>query len=404
MDKLRKKILIVALWLCVVNANDRPYVLLVSFDGFGANYLEWYDTPNFDDFAEHGVKADGLKPQFPSKTFPNHYTIATGMYIENHGLIANSFYDAKLDLYFSLKNRDRVEDGRFYGGEPIWVTAEKQDVKTAAYFWVGTEASINQTQPSIWKIYDQGVSFQSRIDSVASWFSLPEDRRPHFIALYFHEPDGAGHNYGPKSEKTRKKVEEIDSVLGNLLQSMAKLSISDQLNIIITSDHGMAEVRSENAVFINQYVDLNGVMIEGGGPFAFLYGNDKDALTTAYTSLKNVEHVSVYRKDEIPEKYNYRDHYRIKDILIIADEGWTIRKNKGFITDPKIFGDHGYNNELQSMQAIFLGKGPALKVGYERPTVENIHIYPLIAEILDLVPNENIDGSLEKISDVLSGQ
>lgn len=404
MNKLGNLIFTAFLCLSVSLADDRPYVLLVSFDGFRADYLDWYDTPNFDAFAKKGVIAESLQPQFPSKTFPNHYSIVTGMYIENHGMIANYFYDEQLDLSFTLKDRNMVQDARFYGGEPIWVTAEKQGLRTAAFYWPGTEAPIGEIYPGIWKLYDMDVPFQARIDSVVSWFSLPEDRRPQFITLYFHEPDWTGHGKGPKDRRTRKKVEEMDGVLGKLMEVLSDLSIAEQLNIIITSDHGMVEVRSKNAIYLNKYVDLDKVEMEGRGPFSFLYGNDESALNEAYTSLKEVKNISVYRKDEIPARYHYRDHYRIKDILIVADEGWTIRKNRRDFSGSFIFGDHGYDNTLQSMQAIFLAHGPAFKNDYERGTVENIHIYPLIIEILGLVPNDEIDGDLDLIKDVLIDQ
>ena len=307
MNKLGNLIFTAFLCLSVSLADDRPYVLLVSFDGFRADYLDWYDTPNFDAFAEKGVIAESLQPQFPSKTFPNHYSIVTGMYIENHGMIANYFYDEQLDLSFTLKDRNMVQDARFYGGEPIWVTAEKQGLRTAAFYWPGTEAPIGEIYPGIWKLYDMDVPFQARIDSVVSWFSLPEDRRPQFITLYFHEPDWTGHGKGPKDRRTRKKVEEMDGVLGKLMEVLSDLSIAEQLNIIITSDHGMVEVRSKNAIYLNKYVDLDKVEMEGRGPFSFLYGNDESALNEAYTSLKEVKNISVYRKDEIPARYHYRD-------------------------------------------------------------------------------------------------
>ncbi|HJL74153.1 MAG TPA: ectonucleotide pyrophosphatase/phosphodiesterase, partial [Candidatus Marinimicrobia bacterium] len=163
MNYLRKLLVLFLLFVIAVEAKERPYVLLISFDGFRADYLDWYDTPNFDRFAEHGVKADGLKPVFVSKTFPNHYSIATGMFIENHGLIANHFYDTKLDEYFTLSDRSKVEDSRFYGGDPIWVTAEKQGVKTASYFWAGTEAPVGGVWSSIWKRYDHDFPFSARI-------------------------------------------------------------------------------------------------------------------------------------------------------------------------------------------------------------------------------------------------
>lgn len=185
---MKKYFHLILITLLFGNTPKDSYVLLISFDGFRADYLDWYDTPNFDRLAEQGVKADGMKPVFVSKTFPNHYSIATGMYIENHGLIGNYFYDEKLDEYFTLSDRSKVEDARFYGGEPIWVTAEKQGVKSASYFWAGSAAAVGGVRPGIWKEYDHDFPFPARIDSVAKWFSLPEEKRPHLIMLYFHEP------------------------------------------------------------------------------------------------------------------------------------------------------------------------------------------------------------------------
>lgn len=406
MNRLRRLLIFVLLFVFALEANEKPYVLIISFDGFRADYLNWYDTPNFDRFAEHGVRTDGLKPVFVSKTFPNHYSIATGMYIENHGLIANHFYDKKLDEYFTLSDRSKVEDSRFYGGEPIWVTAEKQGVKTASYFWAGTEAPVGSVQSSIWKKYDHDFPFNARIDSVVKWFSFPEEKRPHLIMLYFHEPDDTGHRYGPKSVETEAMVDSMDSIMGNIMNAMESLEIFPNLNIIAVADHGMAAISPERTIDLFDYVNLTEIKQEGSGPFAMLYGENNQKLNTIVKKLKRVPHLSVYKKEEIPDRYHYKNHYRIKDVLLVADEGWFILDKKYHGAD--IFklkflrgGTHGYDNELRSMHAIFLADGPAFKDGYSKPTFENIHIYPLIAEILGLTPNENIDGKLEKVRDLL---
>ncbi len=382
------------------------YVLLISFDGFRADYLDWYDTPNFDRLAEQGVKADGMKPVFVSKTFPNHYSIATGMYIENHGLVGNYFYDERLNEYFTLSDRSKVEDARFYGGEPIWNTAEKQGVKSASYFWVGSVAPIGGVRPSIWKKYDHNFPFPARIDSVAKWFTLPEERRPHLVMLYFHEPDGAGHRYGPESPETEAMVDSMDTIMGKIISAMEKLDIFPKLNIIAVADHGMAAISPERTIDLSDYINLSGVEQEGSGPYSMLYGKDKQKLDRITKKLKSVPHLSVYKKEEIPDRYHFKNHYRIKDVLLVADEGWYILDKKYFGMDKwklKFLqgGTHGYDNELRSMHAIFLADGPAFKDGYTRSTFENIHIYSLIAEILGLKPYEKIDGKLEKISDVL---
>ncbi len=386
----------------ILNGDERPYILLVSFDGFRAEYFDWYDTPNFDDFARTGVKADGLRPIFVSKTFPNHYSIVTGMYAENHGLIANSFYDEKLDIYFSLGNRNTVQDMRFYGGEPIWVTAEQQGVRSATYFWPGSEAPIKGIQPSIWKVYDKSVPFSARIDSVARWFSLSEKHRPHIITLYFHEPDGTGHRFGPTAQRTREKVEEMDALFGQLIARMSTLPIYGQLNIIVVSDHGMVSVTHRRTIELEKYVDMTGIFSEGSGPMTFLYGMDNEHLERVYGQLKNVKYITVYKKDEIPDRFHYKNHYRIKELLVLAEEGWSILvQNRGLLSRP-LSGAHGYDNSLRSMEAIFLAAGPAFKAGYRHHIFEIIHIYPLMTKILGIAPNENIDGNLEEIQDMLA--
>ncbi|MFQ6677313.1 MAG: ectonucleotide pyrophosphatase/phosphodiesterase [Fidelibacterota bacterium] len=404
--KLKKCLYFLLFTFLFGNTPKDSYVLLISFDGFRADYLDWYDTPNFDKLAEHGVKADGLKPCFVSKTFPNHYSIATGMYIENHGLVGNYFYDEKIDEYFTLSDRSKVEDARFYGGEPIWVTAEKQGVKTASYFWVGSEAPVGGVYSSIWKRYDHSFPFPARVDSVAKWFNLPEERRPHLVMLYFHEPDDSGHRYGPQSPETEAMVDSMDTIMGKILSATEKLDIYPNLNIIVVADHGMAAISPERVIDLSDYVNLSEIEQEGSGPFSFLYGKDKQKLKNILKKLKSVPHMEVYKKEEIPDRYHFKNHYRIKDILLVADEGWYILDKKYFGFDKWSLkflkgGTHGYNNELRSMHAVFLAEGPAFKNGYTRPTFENIHVYPLIAEILGLKPYEKIDGRLEKVEDLL---
>lgn len=376
-----------------------PYVLLISFDGFRADYLDWYPTPNFDRLSRTGVKADGLKPVFVSKTFPNHYSIATGMYTENHGLVGNTFYDPLFKEIYQISDRSKVEDARFYGGEPIWVTAERQGIKSASFFWVGSEAPIGGILPSFTKMYQHNFPFSARIDSVAAWFSLPQDVRPHLALLYFHEPDGTGHNYGPRAQETKKTVEAMDAVLGQILDKMDALSIGDSLNIIVVSDHGMAALAQERMISLDDYVNLDKVHTEVSGPYMAIWGSSSWRLKRIYKKLKTIPHLQVYRKQDIPDRWHYKNHYRIKDLLLVADEGWMIFNSAPDTLKSK--GTHGFDNALRSMEAVFVAGGPAFKVDYERKTFENIHIYPLIAHILGLEPYALIDGDLEKVRDLL---
>jgi len=378
----------------------KPYVLLVSFDGFRADYLEWYETPNFDRLTRDGVKAQGLKPAFVTKTFPNHYSIVTGLYIENHGIIGNDFFAQDLGKHFQLSDRSMVENSQFYGGEPIWVTAEKQGLKTASYFWVGSEAPIGGLQPSIWKPYEESVSFEARIDSIKSWFELPRQKRPNLALLYFHEPDNTGHNYGPKSPETKTMIGELDQIMGLIIDKMETLSIYDSLNIIILADHGMAEIDTENMIKLYRYINFRGLEIEGTNPYAFISGPSPRRINKIYNTLNKIPHLKVYLKKDIPEEYHYKNNERIKDLLVIADEGWSLALEPEEAQSSSR-GNHGFDNNLRSMEAIFLARGPAFKKAYTRPVFENIHIYPLLAHILDLKANPDIDGNLDLIRDIL---
>ena len=395
------KYIILFLIIHTVYASDADeYVLLISMDGFRYDYLDKANTPNFDKLVNTGVSAKALIPVFTSKTFPNHYSIATGMYAENHGLIANTFFANDLNKQYSIRDRNAVENGAFYGGEPIWVTAESQNVISASYFWVGSEAVIKGQQPTYWKKYNQKVSFESRIDSVISWYSKPVQSRPRLILLYFHEPDWTGHEYGPNSNETISQIEKMDNVFGNLISKISKLSIYNNLNIIIVSDHGMTDVKPDRTIDLSLVTDLSNMRVNGSGPTVFISSESKKQLKQTYKQLKNIDNADVYWKQNIPKRFHYRNHVRIPDLLVLANEGWSLMPLGHGSSTPK--GSHGYDNQLDNMKAIFMAKGPSFKKGYRRDEFENIHIYPLITHILGIKSYPNIDGDLEQVKDLLS--
>jgi alkaline phosphatase D len=347
--------------------------------------------------------AKQLKPVFPTKTFPNHYSIATGMYVENHGLIGNQFFDKKLNEFYQMKDRKKVEDERFYGGEPIWSTAEKQGLKTASYFWVGSEAQAGGHYPSIWKKYDQKQSFDARIDSVTKWFNMPIENRPRLVMLYFHEPDNTGQKYGPRSKENKRMVESVDRTIGEILNKLKTLTIYQKLNVIIVSDHGMTEIDKTKKIVLSKYIDTKKIKLEGSGPYTLLYSDDNNEMGKSYLKLKPLPNIDVYKKEDIPQKWHFKNHHRIKEILVVAKEGWTILKDN--LEGSYYFyskAAHGYDNDLQSMQAIFFAQGPAFKKNYTITSINNIDIYPLIAKILNIKPYHKIDGKLENVISLLS--
>jgi alkaline phosphatase D len=232
----------------------RPYVIMLSLDGFRYDYTDKTQTPTFDSIAKYGVKAKGLQPVFPTLTFPNHYSIATGLYAGNHGLIANNFLVENLDQFYSPSNRLMVQNGDYYGGEPIWVTAGSNRLKTASYFWVGTEAVIKGYQPDIWKPYDAQITYPARLDSVVSWLNKPYDQRPHLVTCYIELADNLGHHQGPDSKEMEEAVVYIDSLIGSFARKLNQLSIKDSINFVIVSDHGMAPTDSSKVVYLSKYL------------------------------------------------------------------------------------------------------------------------------------------------------
>jgi alkaline phosphatase D len=249
---MQKMILVIFVYISVGISRDENYVLMVSFDGFRYDYTSLAETPNFDKLAARGVKADGLIPVFPSLTFPNHYSIATGAYAGTHNITGNSFYDKKYGKKYSLYDRDTVRDPKFYKAEPIWVTAERQGVQSASYYWVGTEAPVKGHSPSILKYYDGSVAFKARIDSVISWFQLQQ--KPRLIMLYFSEPDHTGHDVGVSHPDILTSVVAMDSLLGYLMESLEKLEIYDKLNMFVVSDHGMVDVSNKRMIILDDYI------------------------------------------------------------------------------------------------------------------------------------------------------
>jgi predicted AlkP superfamily pyrophosphatase or phosphodiesterase len=376
----------------------QPTVLLISIDGFRYDYFEKTATPNFDRLIKGGTKAKWLIPQFPTKTFPNHYTVVTGLRPENHGIVSNTMYDPEFNEGFSLGNVKAVRDAKWWGGEPLWVTAEKQGQRAATYFWPGSEAGILGVHPSYGKEYNHSVPDSQRVTEVLGWLDLPREGRPTFITLYFAVMDDAGHRFGPDSSALVDAIQGMDHVVGYLLDGLQRRAILDRINIILVSDHGMSQTSSERVIFIDDYTDSSEVRIVDRTPIAQLWPKPgkEDAV---YNRIAGAHpRLSVYRKVEIPERWHFRNHRRIAPIIAVADDGWTITTRSARRRDSG--GDHGYDNALESMRAIFVASGPAFRQGVVVEPLENIHIYELMCFILKLKPAPN-DGILNTVRSLL---
>jgi predicted AlkP superfamily pyrophosphatase or phosphodiesterase len=372
--------------------------VVLSLDGFRWDYPNKISTPSLNRIAKEGVKAISLIPSFPSKTFPNHYTIATGLVPDHNGLVNNSFYDSTQGKSFSIGNNEARYDPDFYGGEPIWITAAQQGVRTASFYWVGSDAAIKGRHPDYWKSYDESIPFIARIDTIIKWLSLPAADRPRLVMAYYHEPDGVGHEYGPDDPRTLKMIHEIDSMTGILYDRLKHLPDGKNINLIVVSDHGMGAISSDRNVALRDYIpETWPVRIEGGNPNFNLYA-DKTWTDSAYYALKKVTGIKVWRPGDVPKYLNYGTNLREGTIIVVADSAWSLTLNR-----PKkefFGGTHGYDIHDTDIHAIFYATGPAFKKNYIQPSFQNIHIYPLLAYLLGIKPAET-DGDLQQVINML---
>ena len=386
--------------LCFVNIilpsngrnDDRITNIIVSLDGFRWDYSDWYDTPFFDFMAEEGVKS-ALIPAFPSKTFPNHYTIATGLYPDHHGLVANNFYDEVNDEHFSLGNKSTKLNPDYYGGEPIWITAKKNDLRTAVIYWPGSDVKICGTYPDIFYRYDDKprLTFKERVSKAIE--ILKSNNRPDLLMLYFDQPDTYGHHHGPYGKQTRTVVAEMDNLMKSLYKGIVKAGLKDKVNLIVTSDHGMSPVLKYNIVRPSKYIKEAWVKhIEGNLP-ANIYASDGCA-DSIYNALQGVPHIRVYKKKCLPEYLHYGTHHRCGDVIVIPDLGYIFGEHQS-----SSLGQHGFDPSNLDMHALFRAIGPSF-LHTEIPHFDNINVYPLLCHLLGIKPSMN-DGNIDNVKDML---
>lgn len=379
--------------------KEQPQLLLISFDGFRADYLTKTETPNFDRLIKNGATADGLIPIFPTKTFPNHYAIATGLYPENNGLIGNNMYDPEMDARYSMGNRDAVENPDWYLGEPIWNTVEKAGKKAGTMFWIGSEAPIQNMRPSHWKSYDGSIANEARIDTVVNWMTREQDPVD-FGTLYFSFVDSQGHRHGPDSEEVIKAIKQADELVGYLME---KLESNESINLMIVSDHGMIEVSPSRKVTLDDYIDVNKIEIISYSPALMFNVEGEDEVEVFESLKKNEENFKVYLKESIPDRYHLKNNIRVPEVLMVADEGYTINTKQFFESRGNEYpsgGAHGFDNANPKMDAIFVAYGPAFKKEVKLGRFENIHLYEVMAKILNIEPAPN-DGDIDAVIEIL---
>ncbi|WP_446744220.1 alkaline phosphatase family protein [Silvibacterium acidisoli] len=379
--------------------QQKHYVVLVSLDGFRVAYVKQYGAPHLEAIGKEGATApDGMIPSYPSLTFPNHYTLVTGLYPEHHGIVANGFYDPARKESYWLGDAKAVQDGSWYGGVPLWSLAEQQGMRSACFFWPGSEAEIAGKRPSYYLHFDGKIPFDQRVDQVIAWLQLPPEKRPHFLTLYLQDPDHEGHEFGPNSLEAKDAVHHVDDVIGVLKAKLDALHLP--IDLIVVADHGMEETRG-SWITLDKYASLTN--FETAGPL--LYPHSEADAAQAYRKLRAADaDFRVYRRAQMPAELHYNSNPREGDPVIVPEGPVAIRAHgpagdKPDKAPPK--GEHGYNPyEMPSMRAIFFASGPDIEPGVQLKPFENVNLYPLIARLLGLNAPK-VDGSLNVLSPIL---
>src|SRR3954463_9144415 len=382
--------------------TGRGTVVLVALDGFHPSYLDRAPARHLRELARDGVRARWLTPVFPSLTFPNFYSIATGLYPEHHGIVSNTINDSMLGR-FSLRDTAVVHDPRWWGGEPIWVTAGRQGKRAATFFFPGSDVAIDGVRPTYYKVFNPKIPTADRVRQVLEWLSLPADRAPQLITLYLGAVDEAGHQFGPRAPETDSAIARVDSAVGAIMNGVEQRGLAGKVNLIVVSDHGMAEVQPEHFIYLDDLIDTAAVTVGEVGAVVALSPRHGTSDDDVYRRLSSVPHLKVYRKQDLPAAYHYRDNPRIPPLIAIADEGWAVT-SRGYVAargGHLLKGMHGYPPDLPSMHAIFLARGLAFRHGAVVAPFQNIHIYNLLAGILGLRPAPN-DGSVDSVAAVVA--
>ncbi len=369
-------------------------LVLISIDALRADYLGKGDTPNLDRLAREGVRAEWMNPSYPALTFPNHFTLVTGLRPDHHGVVHNTMREDGLGD-FRVASPEAVSDGRWWGAEPIWVSAEKAHLPTAIWAWPGGAARIDGVRPTRWKPYDESVSAMHRVDDVATWLQEPATTRPRFAALYLEMVDGAGHGFGPDAPQTRAAVREVDAAIGRLRDALSSKGLLDRVNLIVVSDHGMATVAPGHAIAVEDMVPMADAAVISVGQSVGIAPREGRVQAAEQRLLGRHDHYQCWRKGELPPRWQYGRNPRVPPIICQMDEGWdalpaaTLAKRAPDATR----GSHGYAPALPSMRAAFIAHGPAFRKGMVIPAFDNVDVYPLMTRLLDIPARAN-DGDI----------
>uniref|UniRef100_A0A667ZZ62 Ectonucleotide pyrophosphatase/phosphodiesterase 1 n=1 Tax=Myripristis murdjan TaxID=586833 RepID=A0A667ZZ62_9TELE len=391
---------------CPAGFSKSP-VILVSMDGFRAGYMKAYGglLPVITKLRNCGTSTPYMRPAYPTKTFPNHYTIVTGLYPESHGIVDNKMYDVTRNATFSLKIAEKFNP-QWYQGEPVWLTAMRNNHKTATFFWPGSDVAVSGKFPDFYKKYDKNIPFEKRVSTLFEWLSLPQGQRPDFYTLYLEEPDSSGHRYGPASSQVIEALLRVDKILGMLMDGLKQRNLHRCVNLVFLSDHGMEEASCKKAVFLSSYQDNTDDFNVIQGPAARVrpkrlpedfYSFDYEGLVKNLSCRTPDQPMRPYLKENLPKRLHFANNVRIERAHLYMKPTWQAADMKEIKYCSG--GFHGSDNVFKNMQAVFFGYGPALKHKTVVPPFENIEVYNLLCDLLDVspAPNNGTHGSLNHL-------
>ncbi len=379
-------------------AKRAHYVVMVSLDGFRWDYAAKWGAPHLLKMAEEGASApEGMLPSYPSITFPNHYTLVTGLYPEHHGIVDNEFLDPERGYQkYSYKDKKTDADGSWYGGVPLWSLAERRGMRAASMFWPGSEAEIAGKRPSYWVPFDDKFDDEKRLEQVVAWLKLPEAERPHLITLYYSNTDHAGHDFGPESDEVRDAVHHVDGLMGELEEKLKATGLP--VDMIVVSDHGMAQLEDRRWFALDKLVDLKDAATEG----ANLYPKTEAEKERIYRALRatNDSRFETYRLKDVPGRLEFNHNAREGDPVVIPRKLVPITAHARQETIKGV-GAHGYDPaQFPQMKAIFYAEGPDVKAGARLSPFENVNVYDFVCELLGLKPAKN-DGKKKMLARAL---
>lgn len=378
-------------------------LLLISFDGYRTDYLGRGRSPVLARLAADGVRAEALRAAFPTLTFPNHYTIVTGLYPDHHGIVNNRFVDPAGGKQFVYNAPKTTSDPGWWGGEPLWVSVERQGKHAATMFWPGSDVAIDGVRPEHWLPFDTRTSPDVRVDQILTWLDLPAGQRPDFLTLYFEQVDHAGHDHGPDSAEVDAALGEIDTALGRLIAGLKQRGMYAATNIVIVSDHGMTAASKDRIVVLDKIVDIDKVDVITAGVLAGLAPKPGFEAAVDRALLAPHAHMRCWKKSDIPARLHYGANPRIPPLLCLADDGWLVDTQE-YLNRPNRHiskGEHGYDNADPQMRALFVAHGPAFKRGLIVPEFDNVDIYPLLTKILGIRPAPH-DGDFDVVKPMLA--